>query len=138
MKALSYELWDEDEQTCDDGDDGGYEHRAGGEVFNDLYFGMPFFRNLIGESFDAAVDNFRNPDEAGDDGEDGCFHAGDLQDYRGDDDGDGGREMDAGIVLAPDELADPADGMGEADETAADGESFLLHHSTGFNSGYVG
>ena len=78
MKRLSYKLWDEDEQTHDDRDDGRCKDGAGGEVFDNFYFGVPLFCDVIRQSFDAGVDHFGDPDKARDDGEDGRFGGGDL------------------------------------------------------------
>jgi hypothetical protein len=124
---LSYDLWYEDEQTCDDGYDGGDKHRARSEVFDEFYFGMPLPGDDIGQSFHAGVDDLCNPDQSGHHGQDRGFGIGYMQEEAGDDHCQSRRHVDAGIVLAADELPQARQGMGEAFDPASDGEFFRLH-----------
>jgi hypothetical protein len=124
---LSYDLWYENEQTREDGDDGCDEYSTGREVFYIFYAWMLFEGDEVGEFFQAGVEDLCHPEETGDDGQRGGFEIRNVKQETGDDDGYGSDKMDTGVVFPANELPKAADGVGKAFYTTAQREFFGLH-----------
>jgi hypothetical protein len=124
---LLYDLWYEDEERDGHGYNGGSKDRAGGEVFDQLYFRAPFPGDEVGQSFNTGVDDLCDPNQASHYGEDGSFGVRYVQKEAGDDHGKSRRHMDAGIVLPADKLPQAREGVRETFYPRANREFFGLH-----------